>query len=47
MSALAQSDLTALTEGLKAMPEPVPMVVSGERVQVRVAEFDSVLEFIS
>jgi hypothetical protein len=43
---IASRDLTALTNCLRAMPEPVPMAVSGDRVQVRVAEFDSVLEFV-
>lgn len=40
------ADLPALTDGLRAMPEPLPIVVSGDRICVRVAEFDSVLEFV-
>ncbi len=43
---MASPDLAAVTDGLRAMPEPLPMVISGDRVRVRVAEFDSVLEFV-
>ncbi len=42
---MAGGDVSALVDRLKSMPTPVPVEVSGDRVQVRVAEFDSVLEF--
>lgn len=43
---MTSSELAALTENLKAIQTPLPMVVHGDRVQVRVDEFDSVLEFV-
>ncbi len=43
---MASPALAALTQRLQAMPEPLPMAVHGDRVCVRVREFESVLEFI-
>lgn len=43
---MASGDVDAMVNRLKTIPEPVPMDVSGNRVRVRVAEFDSVLEFV-
>ena len=43
---LASPNLSALTEQLEAMPEPLPMAVDGNRLRVRVSPFDSVLEFV-
>lgn len=43
---MASSDLAALTDQLRYMPEPVPIATSGNRISVRMSEFDSVLEFV-
>lgn len=43
---MESSKLSALIDGLKAMPQPGPMAVRADGVQVRVAAFDSVLEFV-
>lgn len=43
---MASSEPTALTKQLRYMPEPVPVATSGNRISVRMSEFDSVLEFV-
>ncbi len=43
---MAGSDLAALTKQLRYMPEPVPVSINGNRISVRMSEFDSVLEFV-
>ena len=43
---MASPNLASVTEHLKSMPEPVPIAMSGDRISMRMSEFDSVLEFV-
>lgn len=43
---MKSSNPTALTQQLRTMPEPVPIATNGNRISMRMSEFDSILEFI-
>ena len=43
---MASPDPMAITKQLRNMPEPAPVAISGNRISVRISEFDSVLEFV-
>ena len=43
---MAIPDVATLAEQIRHMPEPAPVAINGNRLSVRMSEFDSVLEFV-